>query len=180
MTPRTLTAPVTDKRMWRKLLMRTHPDHGGTSELFVWVSALHEHVAGDALEDVRSPYQRRHPPPHYRTADDAVRVEYSATLDFASVTGSAVWLGEHGNVAEPFARLLRLLSDCRPAGPERIAEHNAQRTGATYKALAYAAHLAGMSKAERAEWYAVARRIPLSQRHIGHVISRLQEERGAA
>ena len=49
------------------------------------------------------------------------------------------------------------------------------RIGASYKQLALAAHLAGLSKKERAAWYKVAEAVPLSQLHAGHLITRLQQ-----
>jgi hypothetical protein len=50
--PRTLSpAAPTDRRYWRLLLRRAHPDTGGTHDLFLWTQALHEHVAGDHLEE---------------------------------------------------------------------------------------------------------------------------------
>lgn len=32
------------KTMWRQLKKRAHPDHGGTDELFAWVTELEAHV----------------------------------------------------------------------------------------------------------------------------------------
>lgn len=52
------------------------------------------------------------------------------------------------------------------------------RYGASYKQSAAVAYKAGMSKEPRVEWYRIAGSIPLSMRHAGHVLSRLQE--GAA
>lgn len=40
--PKTATAPPTDGRLWRLLLARTHPDAGGSDELFVWAQGLRE------------------------------------------------------------------------------------------------------------------------------------------
>ncbi len=52
--------------------------------------------------------------------------------------------------------------------------HEEQR-GASYKRLAFIAHLVGMSKGERVGWYRVAEFIPLADRHAGHIIKRLKE-----
>jgi hypothetical protein len=52
---------------------------------------------------------------------------------------------------------------------------NAALEGATYKSLAYVAHRMGMSDEYRAQWYNVARRISLSQAHVGCIIVRLNE-----
>jgi hypothetical protein len=54
-----------------------------------------------------------------------------------------------------------------------------QHHGATFRSTAYAAHLAGFSDSERLRWYEVASSVPLSQRHMGHIIARLQESKAA-
>jgi hypothetical protein len=41
---RTPTLPTTDKSMWRRLLSRTHPDAGGSHELFLWAGAVRDLV----------------------------------------------------------------------------------------------------------------------------------------
>jgi hypothetical protein len=164
--------------MWRRLLAICHPDRGaGDDALFVWVTALREHVVGDAIEDARTAYQRRQPPPHPSGASShSERLDYSSAFDkaadFRDLTAQAVALAESGAVGEPYAQLLRLLSGCYPAqdGPLMRAQHQ----GASYKALAYAAHLAGMSTSERVRWYRICEQIPLSQRHASHLIGQLQ------
>jgi hypothetical protein len=35
--------------------------------------------------------------------------------------------------------------------------------------------MVGMTKAERVQWYRIAEAIPLSQRHAGHILSRLKK-----
>ena len=59
-------APPTDRRFWRLLLARAHPDHGGSEDLFVWCQNLREHVAGDCIEPTSATPHERHrdPPPH--------------------------------------------------------------------------------------------------------------------
>lgn len=44
----TVTAPVDDKKMWRKLMFLSHPDTGGDCEMFVWVRNLQEHVCSQS------------------------------------------------------------------------------------------------------------------------------------
>jgi hypothetical protein len=75
-------------------------------------------------------------------------------------------------VAEPYGFLLRQAADCYPveSGPLR----DQQRRGASYNSLAAIGHQVGMSKAERIQWYGIAEAIPLSQRHAGHILSRLK------
>ena len=75
-------------------------------------------------------------------------------------------------VAEPYGYLLRQVADCGPANEGALRDQ--QRRGATYKQLAAIGHRVGMSSAERAQWYDVCRSIPLSQRHAGHILSRLK------
>src|SRR5215203_3304413 len=152
--PRTLTAPPTDRRYWRRLLRVVHPDAGGDGDLFVWTRALQEYVAGDAIEPPPRD-TRRQPPQHPQTGE---RIPYEAAFDkagsFHDLTMTALQMAD--TVPEVYARLLRLLGDCVEAGPEDVAGYRSQHAGATYKQLAYAAHLAGLDAAERREWYAVA------------------------
>jgi hypothetical protein len=68
MTPRTVTPPPTDRRMWRRLIDRAHPDTGGAHDLFVWTNRLREHVAGDHVEDARTAAEQRRPPTHIKRA----------------------------------------------------------------------------------------------------------------
>ena len=96
--------------------------------------------------------------------------------DFQALTRAAVDMAESGAVAEPFASLLLTLRTCYAASAGPL--YMAQNQGASYKALAFAADLSNMSKAQRVEWYRVAERIPLSARHIGHIIRELQARAG--
>ncbi len=66
--------------------------------------------------------------------------------------------------------MLSLLADCEPL--EDLTYE--QERGASYKRLAAIAHTYGMSKAERIRLYRVAEDIPLSDRHAGHILSRLK------
>lgn len=78
---------------------------------------------------------------------------------------------------EPYSRLLRLLRDCYEASEaDGGAFYKMQHQGATYRSLAAISHTVGMSKAERVQWYRVAESVPLSQRHAGHILSRLKRE----
>lgn len=43
-----------DKRMWRLLLARAHPDAGGEHELFLWTKKMHESVT-EMVEKKRNP-----------------------------------------------------------------------------------------------------------------------------
>lgn len=151
--------------MWRRLLARAHPDAGGDHDLFIWADALREHVAGDVLED------------RWRSAGaaatpDSPRVPYpsEASADFAATTRRAL---EHAErVPEGYARILRLLVDCRPSPFGRPLYE--QRLGASYKRLAAIGHLAGMDVGARTSWYRIAEEIPLSDRHTSHLLAKLK------
>jgi hypothetical protein len=163
--------------MWRRLFARVHPDAGGEHELFVWVSSLFEHVAGDAPDRVVDDRSRRerYASGHGGTAD---RIDYTAAPDrgrtFDDLTRYALTVA--AEVDEPFAGVLRLLADCYGVAEYDAALYRQQHQGATYKQLAAIAYRAGMSKAQRSRWYRIAESVPLSQRHAGHILTRLQSE----
>jgi hypothetical protein len=169
MTPRTLTAPPTDRSMWRRLIRRVHPDHGGDQDLFIWTTALHEHVAGDHLEPVVDARSRR---ARYRdsSAGSSERVPFDRDADHEVLTDRVVTMADA--VAEPYGYLLRAVADCYPAEDGPL--YHQQLRGATYKQLAAIGYEVGMSKAERIHWYRIAETVPLSQRHAGHIISKLK------
>ena len=162
MSPRTPTLPPNDGAMWRKMIARCHPDAGGTHDLFIWSMATRDVVCGGELG--------AEIPRRGRLHHGAERVPFDRYANFAVLTDRAVTMADA--VAQPYIYLLRSLSGCYPVAEGTL--HSQQRRGATYKQLAYIAHLAGMSKAERVQWYAIAESVPLSQRHAGHILSRLQ------
>jgi hypothetical protein len=166
--PRTLTAPPTDRRYWRRLLRLVHPDGAGDHDLFIWTRSLFEHIAGDDAEEM--PRQAQRQPPKHHTTGERVPYEVGA-FDF--LTRKAVAMAD--DLPDPFARLLHLLDDCEAAAGD-VTLSRAEEVGATYKQLAYIAHLAGMSTSERMQWYRIGAEVPLSQRHAGHLVSRLKEE----
>jgi hypothetical protein len=166
--PRTLTAPPTNRRYWKRLLRRVHPDGGGDDDLFIWVSALHDHVAGNAIEPL--PRHARRPPPQHHTSGE--RVPYEGTYDevgFAFLTTKALAMADEAELGEPYARLLRLLTDCSATSEADTVLYRQQNEGAAYRSLAAIAHKAGMSKAQRVRWYGVCESVPFSQRPAGHI-----------
>ncbi len=172
MSPQTKAPAPTDKGMWRKLLSMAHPDRGGSHEVFIWTKALHEYVTGNSLEDLRtSSAEKRQPPRHHTTAE---RVDFSAVwakgISFAVLTAKALNVAER--VPEPYKGMLMSLEDCEPSYNISLARQ--QEEGATYRSLARAAHSVGLSKEERVNWYRLAEKIPLSQRHVGHIIKRVE------
>jgi hypothetical protein len=162
---RTVAPSPTDHAMWRRLLARTHPDAGGDEALFVWTTALREHVAGDSIEPPAHTHPRR------TSAADTDRVPFEGGLScpFAELTHRALTLAE--SVGKPYASLLWLLTDCGPAyGGALVRE---ERRGASYRRLAAIGHRVGMSKAQRVKWYRLAESIPLADRHAGHILGKL-------
>ena len=105
------------------------------------------------------------------------RIPYEAAFgnagSFAELTYQAVLLAEE--VGEPYAGVLRLLSDCYEATGADAVPYRQQHQGATYKQLAAIAYRAGMSREQRMGWYRISERLPLSQRHAGHILDKLQQ-----
>jgi hypothetical protein len=164
--------------MWRRLLRAVHPDSpAGEHSLFIWASEVRAHVVGDDLEDARSRQERRRPPPH-PTGSAGERIDYTAAFDraggFEDFTERIVALADSGGISERYASLLRLVADCYPAQDGPL--YRMQHEGATYKTLAAIGHRVGMDAAQRGRWYEVCEAIPLSQRHAGHIMSKIKRE----
>jgi hypothetical protein len=159
---RTPTLPLGDKSMWRRLLARTHPDSGGTHELFIWAGAVR-----DAVCDMRGSASRTFA--ESRFAEDPARVPYPPESDFAALTARAAAMAEE--VGGVYGALLEMLADCE-APPSTTGAW--EQRGASYKKLAAIGHMVGMTKPERGRWYRVAESVPLSDRHAGHILGRLK------
>ena len=170
---RTPTHPLTDRGMWRRLLARVHPDAGGAHELFIWAGAVRDVVCSSSLpgagnaEPEDHPSRRRDP----STPGATERVPFDEDAFLEVLTDRAVTMA--AAVAEPYGYLLRQVADCHPAEAGPL--HDQQRRGASYKSLAAIGHQVGMSKAERVQWYSIAEAVPLSQRHAGHILGKLQK-----
>jgi len=170
---RALTSPPTDKGMWRRLLKIAHPDTGGDHDLFIWAQALYEYVAGDVYEEP-PPHIHRQPPPHPTTGD---RLDFEEALSYSSFTELTRFaVAFASEVGGPYASVLRLLADCVEFTDCTSPLYRQQYEGATYKSLAAIAYKALMTTEERYGWYRVAEAIPLSQRHAGHILSKLQRQ----
>jgi hypothetical protein len=178
MTPRTVAPPPTDKSMWRRLLALAHPDGGGEHDLFIWAQALRESVFGKSTDGRATRQQRPRSREREKQTTDSARVPFASAFDkasgFGDLTAQAVRMAD--TVDPVYGRLLKLLADCREAG-EGEPGYRAQFTGASYKQLAFIAHLAGLDSSQRWQWYEICEGIPLSTRHAGHIISRLREGR---
>jgi hypothetical protein len=164
---RTPTHPPNDRSMWRRLVGRAHPDAGGSHKLFIWAVATRGAICGGELGEEIPRYRTR----SSNSAASTDRVPFDQFADIEVLTDRAVTMATA--VAEPYGYLLRQVADCYPAseGPMRAM----QTRGATYKSLAAIGHRVGMSKAERVQWYRIAEAVPLSQRHAGHILSKLQK-----
>jgi hypothetical protein len=152
--------------MWRRLLKRTHPDQGGDDALFVWTRLVQEAICGREVCEEDPPRRSSTP------TEEQARVPFEKAQSFDDLTRHAVALADTVDAA--FARLLRLLEDCEEED-EDSPLFTQQQLGATYKTLAAIGHAAGMNGAERAHWYKLAEQIPLSQRHAGHILTRLKK-----
>ncbi len=171
---RTVTQPPDDQKMWRRLVARAHPDAGGCGELFIWATATRDAVckgieAVPPAEREPRPYDES-PRPSPSPADAAERVPFYPLEDFDALTRKILAVAEE--VPSLYGRLLRLVADCAPATHGRAQLR--ERRGATYRQLALIAHVAGMTKPERIRWYRLAESLPLSQRHAGHILTRLK------
>jgi hypothetical protein len=170
---RTPTLPTTDRSMWRRLVGRAHPDAGGDHDLFIWSMFVREAVCRGELRTEAPRREHQDHPSRRRessTTGAANRVPFDQFSDFEVLTDRA--LSMVAAVAEPYGYLLRQAADCYPASEGPLYDH--QRRGASYKSLAAIGHTVGMSKAERVQWYRIAEAVPLSQRHAGHILSRLK------
>lgn len=157
---RTATAPLQDKKMWRKLLRVVHPDTHGDAELFVWARELEDRVVNQGLGDRPTSTRRSPAPPPPSTP----RIPFDERADFDQLTRRALLMADE--LPEVFARLLYALRD---SDPSDLNETSMER-GASFKQLAFIAHRAGMSKDERVRWYEIAKDVPLAEGHAGHLI----------
>ncbi len=170
---RTLTLPLDDRSMWRRLVSRSHPDAGGSHELFIWAVATRDAICGGELGEEMPRRERREQPSRRReapTSSSGERVPIDEEAFIEVLTDRALAMAEA--VAEPYGYLLRQVADCEPADDEPLRDQ--QRRGASYRSLAAIGHQVGMTKAERVQWYRIAEAVPLSQRHAGHILSRLK------
>jgi len=170
---RTQTLPFDDRGMWRRIIRGTHPDAGGDHELFIWAVAMRDAICdGEVGSEV--PRREYHAQASRRretstsSAGECVPFDRDAYLEV--LTDRAVAMAEA--VAEPYGFLLRQVAGCYPVSKGPL--HDQQRRGASYRSLAAIGHTVGMTKDERVHWYRIAEAIPLSQRHAGHILSRLK------
>jgi len=99
------------------------------------------------------------------------RVPFPEVADFEQLTVKALEVAER-DPSDAIARILVLLDGCVSL-PSLYREES---RGATYRQCAYAARLSDLSYKQRQAWYRACEFVPLSQRHLGHLIKRLKEE----
>jgi hypothetical protein len=159
--------------MWRKLLSRAHPDGGGEHELFVWATALKEHVCGGAGRSYTPPRTEEDHTQRTRAKPDSGRVPFEprawGIATHRELIERAMELAEDAPII--YRLLIGLLEDCYTAITPQQEER--EYRGASYKQLARIAHQVAMSKSERVAWYRFCERIPMSQRMAGHILGRL-------
>lgn len=164
----TPTVPLDDRRMWRRAIAALHPDRGGDHEACVWIQAVREHVCGghatDGARTGRQEAERRH---GSSSSGEADRVPYPPSTDFAEATRRALARAEIG---DDYGLLLATLRSCFSKAEMR----HEQERGASYRRLAAIGHMSGFDARRRGEWYEVARSIPLSDRHAGHILGALK------
>lgn len=161
---RTPTLPHDHPGMWRRLISRAHPDAGGTEELFIWTGAVRDLVCSG---DAKVATGRHFAEP--QSSEEPARVPYPPGSDFATLTARAITMAEQ--VGGVYGALLEMLADCE-APPSTTGAW--EQRGASYKKLAAVGHMVGMTKAERGRWYRIAEDVPLSDRHVGHILGRLK------
>jgi len=140
--------------------------------LFIWGTSVRDYVLDRVAGD---PFSRGR-----ENAEYTERIPYDPDLgyidEFVTLTARALSVGKHAE--EPFRGVLGKLIDCPAHTHGRAAAK--QERGASYKQLAYIGHLAGFGKVERPRWYELARSIPLSEAHAGHLIARLKQAKKEA
>ena len=174
MSPRAVAPPIDDRRYWRRLIARAHPDSGGDHELFLFAQGVRDVICGG---ERGSEIPRREPPRRRAgsTSSEPDRVPFDEDADLEVLSDRAVAMAEA--VAEPHAYLLRQVADCYAVSEGPLFEQG--RRGASYRSLAAIGHRVGMTKLERVQWYRIAETVSLSQRHAGHILSKLKREAAA-
>jgi hypothetical protein len=166
---------------WRKLIAIAHPDRAtGDHELFVFLTALREHVQGcigHYVAELNSHSRCRESNGGHDDRND--RIPYNEQLRFVDehsmLTHRALSIAE--TVEEPFCGVLRLLVDYNDAEHGRRALRRCR--GATWRQASYVACLASTSKGERLRWYELCRSIPLSEVLASHLTNRLRAKAAA-
>lgn len=98
----------------------------------------------------------------YLTTERALHLAKNLKEDEAMLE---LCLGDLGKICG----LLALLTGAEYQGDKQ------SREGASYKSLAYVAHLYGLTDDERRLWYQAGKNIPLSQGHLSYLINNVRD-----
>ena len=199
MSKTTVSASVTDSRMWRRLLSRAHPDTGGDQELFVWVQYLREHIESqrdDPFADLLAYFSSERPTPKaprkrapqkqrkkkqekpWSERRSKERVPLETDLSFDELTARALEVAHDFN--EPYDYIFSLLAGCEAPSPDDDSETvEKAEMGAGYAVLADIGRALGLDKRGRHAIYRYGGVVPLTQRHALYLLreaKRLVEE----
>lgn len=187
----TAPAPLTDKRMWRLLLARAHPDAGGSEKLFVWAQALREELCGNtflpesglglrlweeflAAQHSRSRAESRSKKKPKKVKNRSTnRIPFDTALSFDELTSRALEIAT--TFEGPYREFVPLLLEgCDLSGfsCDLTFIEKARTAGAYYARLADVADALGLDRRARARLYEFAKRVPLSDLHAVHMVNR--------
>ena len=183
-------ADLTDKRLWRLLKARAHPDAGGSEELFVWTQSLHEELCSDAslpesgfasrvweeflaAQRSRSRTEARPKKRPKQSKRSTNRIHFGTSLSFEELTDRAIEIADV--LEEPYGELVSLLLEgCELSGfgCDLAFIEAASTVGAFYARVADASHALGLDEQTRVRLYKFAMRVPLSDLHAVHMVNR--------
>jgi len=98
-------------------------------------------------------------------------VPFVAVVPLEGLTYRALYLSDE--VDGIFAYPLLLLADCEEMFSPPM--QRKQERGASYRQLAAIGHKLGFDKLQRVRWYRIAESVPLSDRHAGHILGRIDD-----
>ena len=184
----TTSTSVTDSRMWRRLLARTHPDSGGDHELFVWAQSVRDTVEQgqngpivDLLAHMfRNPPSRPAPQKDSRSKKkpwserrSKQHIPFETELSFGELTARALKMAQE--FEEPYGRIFSLLEGCGAPSPDDVPEEiEDAEIGAGYAVLADVGRALGLDGRGRVSIYNHAREIPLTQRHARYLLREVE------
>jgi hypothetical protein len=113
---RTLTLPLDDRSMWRCLVSRSHPDAGGSHELFIWAVATRDAICGGELGEEMPRRERREQPSRRRdistSSSTGERVPFEEDAFIEVLTARAIAMA--GRSLNPMAFCLGRLQTAIP------------------------------------------------------------------
>lgn len=170
-------------------MARTHPDAGGSEELFVWTQALREELCDASLAESgfasrvweeflaaqcagsRSEARPKNRPRQSKRSTN--RIYFDTALSFNELTDRALEIAD--TLEEPYRALVPLLLDgCELSrfGCDLAFIEAARTVGAFYARVADASHALRLDEQTRLRLYKFAKRVPLSDLHAVHMVNR--------